>query len=209
MKRIFLFVIIPLALMFGLLLANGFTVFDFGRQAGSTDLSRSDANPDSSVNHAYPAGSEEQFQFLSQQTSSTCSLQPDTVAGYPDAQRIQGSCCAPMDLHRYQEQVEGLKQYADIPQVPEDPYDIPAGLAKELFGYQQTITLTAEQQERYDTAMELSDEGGPCCCQCWRWHAFDGQAKYLITELDWTTEQIAELWDLEDGCGGTGHEHGA
>ena len=125
----------------------------------------------------------------------------------PDDARIQGSCCSRMDLHKYQEQVEGLKKYADIPQIPEDPYDVPVSLAKQLFEYQKTIQLTTDQQAVYDEAAKLSAEGGPCCCRCWRWTAFEGQAKYLITERDWSAEQTAELWNLEDGCGGSGHEH--
>lgn len=120
----------------------------------------------------------------------------------PDTARIQGSCCSPMDFDEYQEQVEGLQKYADILQIPADPYDVPASLARELFGYQETIQLSPDQQAVYDEAAQLSKEGGPCCCRCWRWTAFEGQAKYLITELDWSAEQVAELWDLEDGCGG-------
>jgi hypothetical protein len=112
-----------------------------------------------------------------------------------------------MDLHHYQEQVEGLKKYADIPQIPGDPYDVPVYLAKQLFEYQKTIQLTRDQQATYDQAMQISEEGGPCCCRCWRWNAFKGQAKYMITELNWSAKEVAELWDLEDGCGGSGHEH--
>ena len=125
----------------------------------------------------------------------------------PGEARIQGSCCSAMDFHRYQEQVEGLKQYANIPQIPNDPYDVPVKLAKQLFEYQKTIQLTPNQQAIYDQAMQISEEGGPCCCRCWRWTAFEGQAKYLISELNWSAQQVAELWDLEDGCGGSGHEH--
>ena len=112
-----------------------------------------------------------------------------------------------MDFHKYQEQVEGLKKYSDVPQIPADPYDVPVSLAKQLFDYQKTIQLTADQQTIYDKAAKLSEEGGPCCCRCWRWMAFEGQAKYLITQKNWTSQQIAELWNLEDGCGGAGHEH--
>jgi len=130
-----------------------------------------------------------------------------SVEAMPDDARIQGSCCSPMDLHRYQEQVEGLKKYTDIPQIPGDPYDVPVKLAKQLFEYQKTIQLTLNQQTIYDQAMQISEEGGPCCCRCWRWFAFEGQAKYLITALGWSAQQVAELWDLEDGCGGSGHEH--
>lgn len=157
------------------------------------------------ASYAYAAGSKEAFDYLSSSTSSYCGLMPQTVDGYSDEQRIQGACCGAMDLHRYQEQVEGLKKYSNISQIPEDPYDIPVPLAKELFEYQKTITLTDDQQKIYDEAIGMSGEGGPCCCRCWRWTAFEGLAKYLITEHDFTAEQVAEVWDLEDGCGGAGH----
>src|SRR3989338_2473975 len=88
------------------------------------------------------AGTEERYNYLSVQRSSSCGLQPATVDTYPDEQSIQGACCSKIDLHRYQEQVEGLKKYSGIDVIPEDPYDISAALAKRLFGYQQNITLT-------------------------------------------------------------------
>ncbi|MBI4129787.1 hypothetical protein HY468_00570 [Candidatus Roizmanbacteria bacterium] len=154
--------------------------------------------------HAAP-GTKEAFDYLSGQTSSYCSLVPQTVDGYADDQTLQGACCSAMNYHRYQEQVEGLKKYNDIPQIPEDPYNISAALAKQLFAYQQLITLNEQQQAVYDQAMELSHEGGPCCCKCWRWSAFEGLAKYLITKENFDSEQIADLWDLLDGCGGSGH----
>lgn len=121
----------------------------------------------------------------------------------PEDARIQGSCCSAMDFDRYREQVEGLKKYADVPQVPSDPYDMPVKLAKELLEYDKTIQLTANQQIIYDRATQMADEKGPCCCRCWRWFAFEGQAKFLITEKNWSAQQIAELWGLEDGCGGS------
>ncbi len=160
------------------------------------------------ANTAFAAGSKEAFDFLSSNTNSYCGLIPQTVDGYSNDQNIQGACCGAMDLHRYQEQVEGLKKYSEISQIPEDPYNIPVSLAKELFEYQKTIVLSEEQQKTYDQAVEMSHEGGPCCCRCWRWTAFEGQAKYLITEHNFTAEQVAEVWDLEDGCGGAGHAMG-
>jgi len=66
--------------------------------------------------------------------------------------------------------------------------------------------LIPKQQVIYEEAVKLSHEGGPCCCRCWRWTAFEGQAKYLITKHNFGPEEIAEIWDLEDGCGG-GEEH--
>ena len=112
-----------------------------------------------------------------------------------------------MDFQSYQHQVEGLKEYADVPQIPGDPYDVPVSLAKQLFDYQKTIQLTPNQQAVYDQAAQISDEKGPCCCKCWRWIAFEGQAKYLISQQNWSAEQIATVWDLEDGCGGPAHKH--
>ena len=203
MNQKLLYVVGTLLIIFAFLIGNRFTAFDFGRSGTSIQNTSLGSAP-----VVLAAGSTEKFNFLSQQRSSSCGLQPVSVEGYSDDQRIQGSCCSPMDLHRYQEQVEGLKQYSHISQIPEDPYDISAALAKELFGYQKSITLTTEQQKIYDQAMELSHEGGPCCCKCWRWHAFEGQAKYLITQYNWNSQQIADLWDLQDGCGGAGQTHG-
>ena len=132
---------------------------------------------------------------------------PDILDGL-NVDRLQGSCCSAMDFHRYSEQVDGLKKYSHIDKIPSDPYDIPISLAEELLNFQKTITLTAEQQAVYDEAVKMSHEGGPCCCKCWRWYAFEGLAKYLIIEYDFDAEQIAEVWDLEDGCGGSGHVDG-
>ena len=41
----------------------------------------------------------------------------------------------------------------------------------------------------------------------WRRTAFECQAKYLITEKNWSSQQVTALWNLEDGCGDRGHEH--
>jgi len=153
----------------------------------------------------YLPGSAEKFSFLTRQSSNSCGLRPEVLELYHEDSRLQGSCCSPIALHRYQEQVEGLRAYRSIAVIPEDPYDIPVRLAKELLGYQRSIALSEDQSSRYQQAVSLSAEGGPCCCRCWRWDAFEGQAKYLITEYDWSAEQIAAPWELEDGCGGDGH----
>lgn len=151
---------------------------------------------------------EVKFMSLSSAKSNQCSG-PGFINGKSDEEYLQGSCCSAMDFHRYEEQIEGLKKYSNIDKIPKDPYDIPVSLAKELLEYQKNIKLNAEQQDIYDGAMKMSHEGGPCCCKCWRWYAFEGLAKYLITEHNFNSEQIADVWDLEDGCGGKGHvEHG-
>ncbi|MBI2049446.1 hypothetical protein HYT32_00825 [Candidatus Roizmanbacteria bacterium] len=155
-----------------------------------------------------PDGSDEKFNYLVVQTSNNCGLQRQVVFNYSDNQRIQGSCCNKMDSHAYQEQIEGLKKYKDISIIPSDPYDIFAAQAKQLFRYLEEIELNSDQQTIYNTAMKMSDEGGPCCCKCWHWDAYEGLAKKLIVDYGWDSEQIAQLWDLSDACGGANHEHG-
>ena len=189
-------------LAFALLLSQRVSFFTFGRAAGTPMESMS-----SMQGIALMAGSVEKFNYLSKQQTNTCDLQANVVLAYADDMRIQGACCSPMDFDHYQAQVEGLKRYADIAQIPSDPNDIPASLAKELLGYQSSIQLTSEQQGIYDQAMTQSNEGGPCCCQCWRWFAYEGMAKYLITQHEWNAQQVADLWDLADGCGGPSDDH--
>ena len=153
-----------------------------------------------------PTGSlEEKFAILSNSNTNYCASS-NFLDAKADNERLQGSCCSKMDFHQYAEQVEGLRQYSGIDVIPSDPYDIEASLAKRLVAYDKEIVLTAEEQKVYDKAMNMSMEGGPCCCKCWRWTAFEGQAKYLITEYNFDEKQIAKVWDLEDGCGGKGHE---
>ena len=195
--RIFVFSFAGLALVaFLVLLSQRVSFFTFGRAPESTMQGMSDQSI------TLVSGSMEKFNHLSQHQTSNCSLQPNVVLTYADDMHLQGSCCFPMDLDSYQKQVEDLKRYADIAQIPSDPYDVPALLAKELLGYQTGIQLTSAQQAIYDQAMSLSKEGGPCCCQCWRWYAFEGMAKYLITQRGWNARQVADLWDLVQGCGG-------
>ena len=158
------------------------------------------------------AGTEEKqieakFTALSNGGNVAC-FGPDYIYDMDDSENLRGSCCGPMSLHRYGEQIEGLKKYAHIGKIPSDPYDIPAELAKELLGFDRSIKLNPAQQKTYDDAMKMSDEGGPCCCKCWRWYVYGGLAKYLITEYNFDAQQIADVWNLSDGCGGEGHATG-
>lgn len=148
------------------------------------------------------------FEFLSTNGNSSCSPAfTNSIATMPHTQRLQGSCCGPMSWHRYHEQVEGLQKYKDITLIPTDPYDIEAGLAKQLQGYYD-FQLTPEGQTAYDFAMENSDEKGPCCCKCWRWYVYGGLGKLLIKDYGFTGEQLTEVWNFSDGCGGEGeHVH--
>ncbi|MBI2310101.1 hypothetical protein HYU89_04365 [Candidatus Collierbacteria bacterium] len=149
------------------------------------------------------------FDYLSKHGNSSCSgAFRDSIASMPDTARLQGSCCSPMSIHRYSEQVEGLKKYQDISEIPSDPYDIEAGLAKKLMTHYDD-QLTAEEQKRYDYAMQNSDEKGPCCCKCWRWNVYGGLGKYLIRNYQFTGQQVTEVWNLSDGCGGDSEHHHA
>lgn len=147
------------------------------------------------------------FERLSRNGNSSCSeIFQQSIPRMADESRIQGSCCSPMSLHRYSEQVEGLKKYANIPEIPPDPYDVQAGLAKELITHYDD-ELTLEEQKAYDYAMQNSSEKGPCCCRCWRWAVYGGLGKHLIKNYGFTGEQITEVWNLSDGCGGDKEHH--
>ena len=148
------------------------------------------------------------FDMLAKTGNSTCSMAfNDSIEAMPDTARLQGSCCSPMDPHRYEEQVTGLKKFKDIPEIPADPYDIPVILAKQL-KVQYDVELTTEGQAAYDFAMQNSNEKGPCCCKCWRWYVYGGLAKLLIQKYNFTGEQVVEVWNLSDGCGGPGDHAG-
>ncbi len=144
------------------------------------------------------------FDMLSKNGNSSCSANfMQSIDGMADTGRLQGSCCSPMNLHRYSEQVTGLQKYKDTPEIPSDPYDINAGLAKKLKAYYD-VQLSPEEQKAYDYAMQNSMEKGPCCCKCWRWYVYGGLGKLLIQKYHFTGEQVTEIWNLSDGCGGEG-----
>lgn len=141
------------------------------------------------------------FKELSQNGNSTCSAKfTESIATMPAMSRITGSCCSPMEMKRYADQVKGLIKYRNVDMIPSDPYDIPAGIAQKMIPYYDT-KLTGDEQEAYDYAMANSEEKGPCCCPCWRWKVYGGLAKYLTHEHGFDGKQIVDVWDLSDGCG--------
>jgi len=147
------------------------------------------------------------FDYLSKNGNSSCSLAfREAITQMPDAARLQGSCCSPMSMHRYSEQVEGLKKFSSIPEIPSNPYDVEAALAKRLMSYYD-MELNPEEQLAYDYAMQNSDEKGPCCCKCWRWNVYGGLGKFLIRDYNFTGEQLTHVWNLSDGCGGDSEHH--
>ena len=124
------------------------------------------------------------------------------INSLPSGSRLQGSCCSPMDMNRYVSQVTTLKKYASISQIPPDPYDVSAYSAKQMLGYYDNIQLTSAQQSVHDNAKSMTTDKGWCCCQCWAWYTHAGLAKYLITQQNYTAQQVATLTNLEDCCGG-------
>jgi len=148
------------------------------------------------------AALKKRFEFLSQNANVECSakFEASIATMVPDA-RLQGSCCAPMDEGRYRQQLDGLRSYSEIAEVPPDPYDISAPLAHKLMGYYD-LALNKEEQAAYDYAMEHSDMQGPCCCKCWRWKVYGGLGKYLIRTRHYTGQQLVDLWNVGQGCGG-------
>jgi hypothetical protein len=144
----------------------------------------------------------ERFALLHDRYSNQCGLQPASLATLPASGRLQGACCSPMNLAHYEQQLNGLKSYRAVPLVPVDPYDVSVRLALQLVAYDHSIRLTHPERRRYEQAVRLSKEHGPCCCQCWRWSAFMGQAKKFIVEHRYSAAEIAAISGLEDGWGG-------
>jgi hypothetical protein len=170
-------------------LFGGVTIVAFVRRP---DLAMSADDPDLAA----------RFKDLSQSGNSTCSAKfTESIATMPAISRIRGSCCSPMEMKRYVAQVSGLAKYRAIPIIPQDPYDIPAATARQAIAYYD-LQLPSDEQRVYDYAMANSNEKGPCCCQCWRWKVYGGLVKYLIHEHLFTGEQIVDVWNLSDGCGG-------
>jgi hypothetical protein len=124
------------------------------------------------------------------------------MAMLPDGSNLQGSCCSPMDFKKYTSQMNGLKAYTDIPEIPKDPYDISKASAQQMLGFYNDIQMNSMQQDTYDTAQKMTDDKGWCCCQCWAWYTHAGLVKFLITQHSFTAQQVAAVINLEDCCGG-------
>ncbi len=157
--------------------------------------------PSASAAPAVP-GSQAAFTYLAAQHSNFCQLQQSTVMSYSDGMRMQGACCNPLDMAKYQHQVEGLRAFSSNPDITADPYDISVATAKHLFTYDSAITLTSEQQAVYDKAISMTADKAPCCCQCWRWYMNRGLAKSLIAQHATDATTVARIIDLANGCGG-------
>lgn len=174
---------------------------EFSSGAGSVALLFATGIP---AEAAQSQSMDERFDYLSKNGNSACTPAfADSIAKMPMTARLRGSCCAEMDRKRYAEQVQGLTRYAAIPEIPSDPYDIAAGVAQKAMSHYD-LSLSADQQRAYQIAMDRSDEKGPCCCPCWRWKMYGGLAKFLISEHGFSGEQVVDVWNLSNGCGGSG-----
>jgi hypothetical protein len=158
-------------------------------------------SPASSAVSAARAGLNGRFNSLALARTNRCTLQPSGLDSMAPGTRLQGSCCSRMDFTSYVAQRRGLSVYRRFPQVPRDPYDVTISLARTLVRY-NAIALTPVQQRTYRSAVAKSREKGPCCCRCWRWAAFEGQAKYFIAKRRFEAAAVARVWGMEDGCGG-------
>jgi len=142
------------------------------------------------------------FALLSQSHSNRCNLAAAEMRAMPDTMRLRGACCFPLDLNRYRQQLRELRPYRRTGLVPADPYDVSVALAKRLL-FLRRVRLSATEQGVYDRAGRMSSLGGPCCCRCWRWQAFKGQARFLIARQNYSAARLSRLWKSEEGCGGS------
>jgi hypothetical protein len=187
-------------LLAALLVAAGLGSWLALRDEGSNGRGAA-AKASAALAHSHAPPRPETFAYLSGQHSNRCDLQAAEIMRYPATMRIQGSCCSPMDAVTYARQLRALRPYAQIHEIPRNPYDIPARLAQELLRY-RGIRMSTDAQTVYDRGMRMTHEHGPCCCRCWRWEAFKGMSRYLIARRHWPAPQLARLIDAVDGCGG-------
>lgn len=187
----------------GLLIASGLTVFAVAAVAVALVVSGpSSDGPEGAANPPANASAvDRQFAALSRADSNRCDLGAPELRRMDEGLRLQGSCCFPMNRARYEQQRRELQRFRKDRVVPRDPYDISVVMAKRLLAYRD-IALDKSERAAYQRATELSELGGPCCCPCWRWQAFKGQAHFLLDRRGWSARQVAELWDVEEGCGG-------
>jgi len=145
------------------------------------------------------------FDYLSRQNTNSCMITPAALTSMPGTMRLQGACCSAMGYADYARQIPALARYnhdhGTGNLVPSDPYDWSVAFVRKLTGFNDTILLSNAQQKVYTTAFRYAADKAPCCCHCYRWNAFEGQAKDLIARRRYTAREVAAVWNLEDGCG--------
>ncbi len=117
-----------------------------------------------------------------------------------DGMYMGGQCCGPMkDLKAYNEELEKMQKYKDMPDMPMNPYKTPVAQAKQWIDYDKATTLSAEDQKVFDDAMVISKEK-PCCCKCWHYFVNEGIGKKMIKDYHYSAQQVAEYWDTATIC---------
>jgi len=154
-----------------------------------------------------PAGASlrARFDYLSKQTTNSCMITQAALVSMPASMRLQGACCSAMGYADYSRQIPALALFNHAHGtgnlVPSDPYNWSVAFVRKLTAFNDTILLTNAQQKIYTTAFRYAADKAPCCCHCYRWEAFEGQAKELIARRRYTAHEIATVWNLENGCG--------
>jgi hypothetical protein len=150
----------------------------------------------------------QRFDYLSRQHTNSCMLQTSGFASMNQSTRLQGACCGPMAYADYAKQIPAIASYnrnhhtSNV--LASDPYNMSVAFVQHLNAFNDQILLTNAQMRVYDAAWQYAGDKAPCCCHCYRWTAFEGQAKYLIARRRYTAREVGEVWTLDDGCGSTG-----
>ena len=114
---------------------------------------------------------------------------------------LSGQCCGTMtDLDEYHRNLGKLQAYKGMPDIPLDPMHTPVDMAKRWIDYDNSTSLTPEEQKTYDEAYTISKEK-PCCCKCWHYYVNEGIAKRMIKDGTYNSQEIADFWDASDICG--------
>lgn len=114
---------------------------------------------------------------------------------------LSGQCCSSLvDTMERHNNLKKLQAYKNTPGIPLDPFHTPIDMAKKWIDYDNSTTLTADEQKVYDEAYAMSKEK-PCCCKCWHYYTNEGISKKMIKDGVWNSKQIADYWDASDICG--------
>lgn len=133
-------------------------------------------------------------------TGGSCAAGPTTLKSI-NGLYMGGQCCSTLtDTKNYHENLQKLRAYKDMPDIVLDPMHTPVALAKKWIDYDNSTTLTTDEQKVYDQAYALSTEK-PCCCKCWHYYTNEGIAKKMIKDGTFNARQIAAYWDASDICG--------
>lgn len=113
---------------------------------------------------------------------------------------LGGQCCGGMkDTTEYHAQLQKLQTYKNIPDIPLNPYKTSVELAKKWIDYDKGTTLSQNQQQVFNQALNISKEG-PCCCKCWHYYVNEGIAKKMIQDKGWRAQQVAQFWNNSSIC---------